>query len=90
MTKKNANNNVLTVFTMPNCPNCPKVKEKCEEISKELGLEFKIVNIKEDPLEGLMYQVMETPSIALNDETLFFAENPSRAEIKKAIKMNLK
>lgn len=82
--------NSLIVFTMPTCPNCPKVKNKCETIAKELGFEFKVVDIKKDPLEGLMYQVMETPSIALNDETLFFAENPTKTQIKKEIKRHLK
>ena len=82
--------NLLTVFTMPTCPNCPKVKEMCETIAKELKLDFRTVNIKEDLFEGLMYQVMETPSIALNDETLFFAETPTKAQIIKEIKKNLK
>lgn len=85
----NKEENVITVFTMNTCPNCPKVKEKCKKVSKELGLKMREVNIQEDPLEGLMYQVMETPSIAINNETIFFSENPSLKKIKKEIKMHL-
>ncbi|VVB75902.1 Thioredoxin [Candidatus Tiddalikarchaeum anstoanum] len=78
--------NTLTVFTLPTCPNCPDVKKMCEAIAKDLNLNFRIVDIKEDPLEGLMYQVMETPSIAVNDETIFFGEKPTKAQLVKEIK----
>jgi glutaredoxin len=80
--------NLLTVFTMPSCPNCPKVKKKCEIVAKELGMDLKLIDLSKDFLEGLMHQVMETPSIAFNGETIFFAENPSITQIKKAIKLN--
>ena len=82
--------NTITVFTMETCPNCPKVKDLCEKVAKELKLDFKAIDIKKEPLEGLMYQVMETPSIALNDETIFFAETPTKAKLVKEIKMHLK
>ena len=86
--KKN-HSNVLTVFTMETCPNCPAVKKKCEEIAKELKLDFKVIDVKKDFLEALTYQVMETPSIALNDETIFFSDNPSKAKIIQEIKAHL-
>ncbi|MDD2678772.1 MAG: thioredoxin family protein [Candidatus Nanoarchaeia archaeon] len=76
----------LIVFTMQNCPNCPNAKKLCEEVSKEMKIKFKVIDIKEDFLTALIYQVMETPSIALNDETIFFSEVPSKQELKKEIK----
>ncbi len=80
------NRNVLTIFTMQTCPNCPDVKKLAEQVAKELNLDYKEVDIKQDFIEGLIYQVMETPSIALNDETLFFGEKPTRAQLIKEIK----
>ncbi|MBN1923669.1 MAG: thioredoxin family protein [Nanoarchaeota archaeon] len=83
-------NDLITVFTMPTCPNCPKVKAMCEEVAKEIGMNFRVVDIKSDLFEGLMYQVMETPSIALNDETLFFGEAPTKAQLVKELKLHVK
>jgi glutaredoxin len=80
---------VLTVFTMETCPNCPSVKKMCEQVANEMELEFKVVDIKKDPLEGLMYQVMETPSIALNDEAIFLGEKPTRVNLIKELKRSL-
>jgi glutaredoxin len=81
--------NILTVFTMPSCPNCPSAKKVCNEAAKELGLKLRIVDIKEDFITGLIYQVMETPSIAINDETIFFAEVPSKQNLIKEIKTHI-
>lgn len=79
-------NNTLTVFTMKTCPNCPATKTLCEKVAKELKLKFRVVDIQEDLYEGLMYQVMETPSIALNDETIFFSTKPTKGQLIKEIK----
>jgi glutaredoxin len=78
--------NVLTVFTMPTCPNCPAAKKLCKVVAKELGLKLRVVDIKEDFFTGLIYQVMETPSIAINDETIFFSELPNKQVLIKEIK----
>lgn len=80
------NKNVITVFTMPSCPNCPDAKKVAIDVAKELNLDYREVDIKQDFMEGLMYQVMETPSIALNNETLFFGQKPSKAQLLKEIK----
>jgi len=82
--------NTITVFTMPTCPNCPKAKKLANEAAKKLGINYREVDIKKDFLEGLMYQVMETPSIAINDETIFFAEVPEKKELIKKVKKFLK
>ncbi len=82
--------NIITVFTMPTCPNCPKAKKLCREISEELKTGFRIVDIKKDLYEGLMHQVMETPSIAVNDETIFFGKVPDKKELKKEVRRFLK
>jgi glutaredoxin len=87
---KKEDENILTVFTMPTCPNCPAAKKLCIEVAKELGLKLNVVDIKEDFITGLIYQVMETPSIAINDETLFFAEVPNKQQLIKDIKAHIK
>jgi len=81
--------NVLTVFTMPSCPNCPAAKKVCNEAAKELGIKVRVVDIKEDFFTALIYQVMETPSIAINDETIFFSEVPSKQNLIKEIKTHI-
>ena len=82
--------NTIIIFTMPSCPKCPEAKKTAEEVAKKLGINFRVVDIKEDPYEGLMYQVMETPSIAVNDETIFFAEVPDRKTLEKEVKRFIK
>ena len=78
--------NALIVFTMPSCPNCPAAKKLYNEVAKELGIKLKVVDIKEDFITALMYQVMETPSIAINNETIYFSEVPSKQALIKEIK----
>jgi glutaredoxin len=80
---------VLILFTMPNCPRCPKAKKVCEEVAKKLGLEFREVNIEQEMEEALMYQVTAAPSIALDDETLFFEKAPTLEKLMKEIKKHL-
>lgn len=81
--------NTITVFTMPSCPNCPAAKKLCNEAAKELGIKARVIDIKEDFITGLIYQVMETPSIAINDETLFFGTVPSKQDLLKEIKNHI-
>lgn len=79
--------NVLTVFIMSSCPNCPAAKKLCEKVCKKLRITLRIVDIKEDLVEALMFQVMETPSIAINNDTIFFAIIPTEEDLIKKIKM---
>lgn len=60
----------VKIFWQPSCPTCPQAKElgaKLEEQGKEVGY----YNIK-DPeglSEGVMYDVMATPSIIITDDS---------------------
>jgi glutaredoxin len=81
--------NILTVFTMPSCPNCPAAKKLCNEVAKELGLKLRVIDIKDDFLTALIYQVMETPSIAINDETILFSEVPNKQNLIKELKTHI-
>jgi len=80
----------LIVFTKKDCPNCPNAKRIAMEVAKELNLEFEEIDIEEDLITALQYNVASTPSIALNEEILFRGEVPSKddliREIRKVIK----
>jgi len=62
----------LKVFTMEKCPKCPLAKEIARRIAEKFGL--RLVEVRLDTpdgeIEGLMYNVVSTPSIALGDEVL--------------------
>ncbi len=82
----NENKVVVTFFKSRNCPKCPKAEEVVKEVLKEFnGVELREVFIEDNPEEALMYQVVSTPSIAINDETIFFGEIPTREEFKREL-----
>ncbi len=62
----------LKVFTMEKCPKCPLAKEVARRVAEKYGL--KLVEVRLDTpdgeIEGLMYNIVSTPSIALGDEVL--------------------
>jgi len=62
----------LKVFTMANCPRCPLAKEIARRVAEKLGV--RLVEVRLDTpdgeIEGLMYNVVSTPSIAFGDEVL--------------------
>jgi glutaredoxin len=62
----------LKVFTLPACVNCPAAKKISKEIAQKYGLKYTEVDIStpDGQLDGLMYQIMSTPSIAINDEVI--------------------
>ncbi len=76
----------LIVFTKKDCPNCPLAKKIAKEIAEELNLEFEEIDIEEDLITALQYNVASTPSIALEDEVLFRGEVPTKEELKTKIK----
>ena len=76
----------LIVFVKKDCPQCPLAKKVAKEVAKELGLEYEEINIEKDMISALMYNVISTPSIALDDEVLFRGEIPDKKELVKTIK----
>ncbi|RLI85669.1 MAG: thioredoxin family protein [Archaeoglobales archaeon] len=80
----------LIVFTKRDCPNCPNAKKIAMEVAEELNLEFEEVDIEEDLITALQFNVASTPSIALNDEVLFRGEVPTKDELKRLISRVIK
>jgi len=76
----------LIVFVKKNCPQCPLAKQIAKEVAKELGLEYEEIDIEKDMVTALMYNVISTPSIALDDEVLFRGEVPDKQQLIKMIK----
>ena len=76
----------LRIFTTTNCPRCPAAKQIAKNVAEKLSLDVEEINLDEDPIMGLQFQVLSTPSIAIDDETIFFGEVPSEQGLEDEIK----
>jgi glutaredoxin len=81
----------LKVFTLPTCNNCPAAKALSKEMADKFGLSYDEVDIStpDGQLEGLMHQIMSTPSIAIDGEVVVCGELPSREELEAEIRKRL-
>jgi len=81
----------LKVFTLPTCRNCPAAKKITQEIAEKYGLEFLEVDINtpDGQLEGLMHQIMSTPSIAVDNEVISRGNILSREELDAEVRKRL-
>ncbi|MGQ9538954.1 MAG: thioredoxin family protein [Candidatus Bathycorpusculaceae bacterium] len=81
----------LKVFTLPACSVCPVAKQIAFEIAVKFGLACREVNLntKEGLEEGLTYQIMSAPSIALNDEVIVRGHLISREKLEEEVRKRL-
>jgi len=81
----------LKVFVMKTCPNCPEAKRIAKEVAGELGLEYVEVDLgtPEGRVEGLMHQVVSTPSIALGDEVIVRGRLIPKEELVEEIRRRM-
>ena len=81
----------LKVFTLPTCKNCPAAKKISQEIAQKYGLKYETVDIStpDGQLDGLMNQIMSTPSIAIDDEVITRGKLLSREELETEVKKRL-
>lgn len=81
----------IKIFTLPNCPKCPAAKKIAKDIAEEFKINFKEVDIgsAEGQIEGLMYQVMSTPSIAIDSDVVSRGEIPSKTQLEEEVKKRL-
>jgi len=58
----------LKVFILPACQKCPAAKRLTREIAQKYGIRYTEVDMStpEGQLDGLMHQIMSTPSIAVD------------------------
>jgi len=85
-------NLTIKVFTMKTCPNCPYAKKMAKKIAEKYGLELVEIDLgtPEGQIEGLMHQIMSTPSIALNDDVIVRGRLISEEDLEREVKKRLK
>lgn len=81
----------LKIFTLPTCPTCPEAKRIAQEVSAKFGVKCVEIDLStsEGGLVGLMYQIMSTPSLALDDEVLVRGKILPKEELENEIKRRL-
>ena len=82
---------ILRVFTLKTCANCPAAKKMAREVAEEFNIEFLEVDMgtPDGQIEGLMYQIMSTPSIALGDEIIARGKLIPKEELIAHVKKRL-
>lgn len=81
----------IKVFTLPNCPNCPAAKKIAKDVAEEFKIKFTEVDIgsAEGQIEGLMHQIMSTPSVAIDDDVVARGEIVPKKQLEEEVKKRL-
>ena len=81
----------LKVFTLPACPSCPTAKKIARIVADRYNLEFCEVDISssDGQLEGLMHQVMSTPSVAIDENVVSRGDLISLEELDTEVRKRL-
>jgi len=81
----------LKIFTLKTCPNCPQAKKIANEVAEELNLKFTEIDMEtpEGQIEGLMYQIMSTPSIAIDNDIVARGKLISKKELMDEVRKRL-
>ena len=66
------------------CPSCKKLAKLAEQAAVELGVEYRLEKVG-DIDEILVYGVMATPALVVDDEVKAVGRVPSLAELKEMI-----
>lgn len=67
------------------CPNCVTTEKIVTEAVKELNIEAKIIKVTEI-LDIMMYDVMSTPAVVIDEQVVVKGRIPSASEIKELLK----
>lgn len=81
----------LKVFTMKTCPNCPAAKQLAKEVASKYNVGYREIDIStpDGEIEGLMYQIMSTPSIAIDDDVIARGKLISQEELENEVRKRL-
>ncbi len=71
------------------CPKCKKTKELTKEVVNELGVSAEIIEVT-DINKIINYGVMVTPALVIDGNVKVAGKIPSKKEIKRWIKEELK
>jgi len=67
------------------CPNCVTTEKIVTEAVKELNIEAKIIKVTEI-LDIMMYDVMSTPAVVIDEKVVVKGRIPSASEVKELLK----
>jgi len=81
----------LKVFTLPTCSGCPVAKKIVFEIAKKYGIACKVIDMatEEGLREGLGYQIMSAPSIAIDEEVIVRGHLISQKRFEEEVRKRL-
>ncbi|KPV65389.1 MAG: Thioredoxin [Candidatus Bathyarchaeota archaeon BA1] len=81
----------LKVFTLRTCPNCPAQKRIAQKVAKDFNIKYMEIDIgtPEGRIEGLMHQVISTPSIAISGEVIARGRLVPKRELEDEVKKRL-
>ncbi|MEE8358599.1 MAG: thioredoxin family protein [Candidatus Hydrothermarchaeales archaeon] len=71
----------VKIFTTPTCPRCPEAKAIIKEISMEFDIVVDEIDLSQDPITGLQYQVASAPSVVVNDYVVARGSVPEKDEL---------
>lgn len=63
------------------CPSCVSTEKVVAEVVKELNVDAKIIKVSEI-MDIMMYNVMSTPAIVIDEKVVFKGRVPSKEEVK--------
>lgn len=81
----------LKIFTLKTCPNCPQAKKIVKEVAEEFNLKITEIDMEtpEGQIEGLIYQIMSTPSIAIDNDVVARGKLISKKELMDEVRKRL-
>jgi len=81
----------LKVFTLPTCSGCPVAKTIAFEVAQKYGVACRVVDMatKEGLDEGLAYQVMSAPSIAIDEDVVVRGRLISKEKLEEEVEKRL-
>lgn len=80
----------VKIFTTPTCPRCPEAKAVVKEIEKKYDIGVEEIDLSQDLITGLQYQVASAPSIAINDYIVARGSVPRKDELIMEIERAMK
>jgi len=81
----------LKVFTLPTCSVCPVAKKIVFEVAKKYGIACKVIDMATEGglREGLGYQIMSAPSIAIDEEVIVRGHLISQKRFEEEVRKRL-
>ena len=81
----------LKVFTLPSCSSCPLAKAIASEVARKFNMVYKEVNMatSEGLNEGKTYDILSTPSIAVDSEVIVRGGLISKQRLEEEVRKRI-